>query len=159
MEREDCPAEYIDAWDEILRSRGMDVMPNVFSLLANSPGAMSVVTPVGAHVRYNTKFDDILRELVIMTVAQELGCEYEWKHHYKVAERVGATKEQLQSIGSVKLEAEPDPSGPAVRDARLLTHNEIIDDEKFLIEKKSFGKSNFLKLSIGKKKHIKVKIS
>ena len=38
-------------------------------------------------------------------------------------------------------------------------NNEIIDDEKFLIEKKSFGKSNFLKLSIGKKKHIKVKIS
>ena len=74
VEREDCPEEYLEAWDEILRTRGMDVMPNVFSLLANSPGAMSVVTPVGAHVRYNTDFDNLLRELVILTVAQELNC-------------------------------------------------------------------------------------
>ena len=35
-------------------------------------------------------------------------------------------------------------------------NNEIINDEKFLIQKKSFTKSNFLKLSIGKKKHIKI---
>ena len=45
VEREDCPADYLDAWDEILRTRGFDVMPNVFALLANSPGALSVVTP------------------------------------------------------------------------------------------------------------------
>ena len=37
-------------------------------------------------------------------------------------------------------------------------NNEIIDDEKFLIEKITFGKNNFLKLSIGKKKHIKIKL-
>ncbi|MBI37094.1 MAG: hypothetical protein CL568_05870 [Alphaproteobacteria bacterium] len=148
VEREDCPAEYHDSWDEILRTRGMDVMPNVFSLLANSPGAMSVVTPVGAHVRYNTKFDDILRELVIMTVAQELGCEYEWKHHYKVAERVGATEEQLRSIGSIELETEPEPIGPAVRYARLLTHNEIIDDELVGVLKQSFGPDGFVDLTI-----------
>ena len=38
-------------------------------------------------------------------------------------------------------------------------NNEIVYDEKFLIEKKSFDKSNFLKLSIGKKKHIKIKLT
>jgi len=38
-------------------------------------------------------------------------------------------------------------------------NNEIVYDEKFLIEKKSFDKNNFLKLSIGKKKHIKIKLS
>jgi len=38
-------------------------------------------------------------------------------------------------------------------------NNEIVDDEKFLIEKKSFDKNNFLKLSIGKKKHIKIKLA
>ncbi len=37
-------------------------------------------------------------------------------------------------------------------------NNEIINDEKFSIQKKSFGKNNFLKLSIGKKKHIKIKL-
>ncbi len=148
VEREDCPADYLDAWDEILRTRGFDVMPNVFALLANSPGALSVVTPVGAYVRFETKFDDVVRELVIMTVAQELRCEYEWKHHWRVAERVGATPELLAKIGTPELEAEPAPVGPAVRYARLLTHNETVDDALVETLKESFGADGFVDLSI-----------
>jgi 4-carboxymuconolactone decarboxylase len=148
MEREDCPAEYLDAWDEILRTRGFDVMPHVFALLANSPGAMSVVTPVGAHVRYNTDFDDVLRELVIMTVAQEMRCEYEWKHHWRVAERAGATPERLAKIGTPELEAEASPVGPAVRYARMLTQNETIDDALVDTLKADFGIAGFVDLTI-----------
>ena len=148
MEREDCPADYLSAWDEILRTRGFDVMPNVFSLLANSPGAMSVVTPVGAYVRYDTDFDDVLRELVIMTVAQELHCEYEWKHHWRVAERAGATPELLAKIGTAELEAQAAPVGPAVRYARLLTHNEAVDDDLIATLKESFGTAGFVDLTI-----------
>ncbi len=148
MEREDCPAEYLDAWDEILRTRGFNVMPNVFSLLANSPGAMSVVTPVGAYVRYETAFDDVLREMVIMTVAQELRCEYEWKHHWRVAERAGATREMLEKIGTPDLEAEPAPLGPAIRYARLLTHNKRVDDVLIKTLMDSFGAQGFVDLTI-----------
>jgi len=38
-------------------------------------------------------------------------------------------------------------------------NNEIITDEKFLIQKNSFNKDNSLKLSIGKKKHLKIKLA
>jgi len=38
-------------------------------------------------------------------------------------------------------------------------NNEIIVDEKYLIQKNSFGKNSFLKLSIGKKKHIKINLA
>jgi len=38
-------------------------------------------------------------------------------------------------------------------------NNKIIIDEKFLIQKKSFGNNSFLKLSIGKKKHLKIKLA
>ncbi len=148
VEREDCPAEYLDVWDEILRTRGFDVMPNVFSLLANSPGALAVVTPVGAYVRYETAFDDVLRELVILTVAQELRCEYEWKHHWRVAERAGATPEMLAKIGTSDLEAEPAPVGPAVRYARLLTHNKTVGDALIKTLKESFGTQGFVDLTI-----------
>lgn len=148
VEREDCPEEYLAAWDEILRTRGMDVMPNVFSLLANSPGAMSVVTPVGAHVRYNTDFDNLLRELVILTVAQELNCEYEWKHHWRVAEKAGATDELLKKIGTVEIESEPNSIGIAVRYARMLTNNENIDDNLVETLKESFGVTGFVDLTI-----------
>ena len=37
-------------------------------------------------------------------------------------------------------------------------NNEIIIDEKFLIKRKLFKKDSFFKLSIGKKKHLKVNI-
>ena len=148
MEREDCPVEYLDAWNDILRTRGFDDMPHVFALLANSPGAMAAVTPVGAHVRYETDFDDVLRELVILTVAQEMGCEYEWKHHWRVAERAGASAELLGKIGSPELEAEPAPVGPAVRYARMLTVNEPIDDGLVDTLKEIFGVAGFVDLTI-----------
>jgi len=41
----------------------------------------------------------------------------------------------------------------------IRVNNEIVNDEKFLINRNSFNKNNFLKLSIGKKKHIKIKLS
>ena len=34
-------------------------------------------------------------------------------------------------------------------------NNQIINDDKFLIQRKSFGENSFLKLSIGKKKTLK----
>jgi len=41
----------------------------------------------------------------------------------------------------------------------LRINNEIVNNEKLLVERKSFDKNNFLKLSIGKKKHIKIKLA
>ena len=38
-------------------------------------------------------------------------------------------------------------------------NNKTIIDEKFLIQKKSIGNNSFLKLSIGKKKHLKIKLA
>ena len=37
-------------------------------------------------------------------------------------------------------------------------NSEVINDEKFLIQKNLFDKDSSLKLSIGKKKHIKIKL-
>ncbi len=60
----------------------------------------------------------------------------------------------LSKIESSKSEIRRLIKGKGIR-----INNEIIVDEKFLIEKKSFDKKNFLKLSIGKKKHIKIKLA
>jgi len=38
-------------------------------------------------------------------------------------------------------------------------NNQIINDDKFLIQRKSFGENSFLKLSIGKKKHLKINLT
>lgn len=148
VEREDCPAEYQDDYDEVMRSRGQTTMANVFATLANSPGAMAVVCPVGAYVRYGTDFDNILRELVILTVANELRCKYEWGHHIEVAEKNGASEELLNKIGTKAIEAEPDPVGKTVRYARLVTRNEPVDDELADYLMDHFGKDGFVDLTV-----------
>ena len=42
--------------------------------------------------------------------------------------------------------------------SRELSNNEIINDEKFLINKKLFN-DKYLKLSIGKKRHLKIELN
>lgn len=148
VEREDCPAKHLSDYDEVLRTRGMEVMPNVFALLANSPAAMAAVCPVGAHVRYATKFDDALREYVILTVAQELRCVYEWVHHHVAAAKAGASEELLKKIGTPEIEAEPGEVGLATKYARLLTRNEEITDEMVDALKEAFGTEGFVDLTV-----------
>ena len=148
VEREDCPAEHLSDYDEVLRTRGMETMPHVFALLANSPAALAAVCPVGAHVRYGTDFDDALREYVIMTVAQELRCTYEWVHHYVVAKRVGASDDLLKKIGTPAMESEPGDIGLATRYARMLTRNEEIPDDMVDGLKASFGAKGFVDMTI-----------
>ena len=148
IEREDCPAENLGDYDEVLRTRGMETMPNVFALLANSPAAMAVVCPVGAHLRYATKFDDALREYTILTVAQELRCVYEWVHHIVVARKVGASEDLLKKVGTPAIENEPGDVGLATRYARMLTRNEEITDEMVDALKAAFGLEGFVDLTI-----------
>jgi 4-carboxymuconolactone decarboxylase len=148
VEREDCPADYLDAYDEVLNTRGMEKMPNVFALLANSPGALASVCPVGAHVRYGTDFDDGLREFVILTVAQELRCTYEWVHHHVVAKKIGASEDLLKKIGTPAIEAEPGDLGLATRYARLLTRNEEITDDMVDALKAAFGTEGFVDMTV-----------
>ena len=58
-----------------------------------------------------------------------------------------------------KLESSKSEIRRLIKGKGIRINNEIINDEKFSIQKKSFGKNNFLKLSIGKKKHIKIKLA
>lgn len=148
VEREDCPTEYLSDYDNVLKTRGMDVMPNVFALLANSPGAMAVVCPVGEYVRYKTGFDDALREYVILTVAQELRCSYEWAHHHAMAVKVGASADLLGKIGTPEIEAVPGEVGLATRYARILTRAEETSDEMVEELKETFGNDGFVDLTV-----------
>jgi|GEM_PF-365177 4-carboxymuconolactone decarboxylase len=148
VEREDCPDEYLADYDNVLKTRGMDVMPNVFSLLANSPGAMAAVCPVGEYVRYKTSFDDALREYVILTVAQELRCTYEWAHHHVMAQKVDASADLLGKIGTPEIEAVPGEVGLATRYARILTRAEDVSDDMFAELKETFGTEGFVDLTV-----------
>ena len=57
-----------------------------------------------------------------------------------------------------KLESSKSEIRRLIKNNGIKINNEIIQDEKLIIEKKLFNK-NFLKLSIGKKRHLKIQIN
>ena len=46
-----------------------------------------------------------------------------------------------------------------IKSKGIKINNKTVNDEKFLVKKELFDKDKFLKLSIGKKKHLKIKLS
>lgn len=144
----DVDTEARAVFDHIMESRGVDFLPNVFSSIGNSPGALKAVASIGEHVRFHTDFDDRLRELLILTVAQESRCAYEWTHHVHIAERLGVDQATIASIGSPEAEAQPAPTGPALRYARLVAQNEPVDDATVTVLREAFGDGGFVDLTV-----------
>ena len=144
----DVDADTRAIFEHVMESRGVDFMPNVFSAIGNSAGALQAAASVGEHIRFHTDFDGTLRELLILTVAQESRCAYEWTHHLHIAQRLGIDKATLESIGSDKAEAMSGPTGPALRYARLVAQNEPVDDATVATLRDAFGDQGFVDMTV-----------
>jgi 4-carboxymuconolactone decarboxylase len=147
-ERDDLSPEGQTAWDHVASSRGRDTLPNVFRALANNVGALENAASVGEFIRFQAGLDDTLRELAILTTAQENRCAYEWTAHHRIAVRDGVSPDLLNAIGTAKIEAEPAPLGPAMRYARLVANSQPVDDETADALKESLGIEKFVAFNI-----------
>jgi alkylhydroperoxidase family enzyme len=90
-------------------------VPNVFKTLAHSPATMEAVADLGAHVRFGSSLDPTLRELVILSVASDMRCDYEWTHHWHIATRQQLDVEILRALVDGRGGELPSPLGTAVR--------------------------------------------
>ena len=150
VEREDCPAEYLDAYDEVLPyprhgKKCRMCLPCLPTVPVHCPRfarlAPMCVTAPTLMMRW--------REFVILTVAQELRCTYEWVHHHVVAKKIGALgRDLLKKIGTPEIEAEPGELGLATRYARMLTRNEDIPDGMVDALKAAFGIEGFVDMTV-----------
>ena len=145
---DDVSGETRELYDRVMRSRGMDFMANVFRGLGNSPAALEKVTELGEYARFKTGIDDKLRELLILTAAQETGSAYEWTHHYHIAEKLGIDAETLSGIGGDEIENSPDGIGAAIRFVRLVASNKPIDDETFETARAKFGDQGMVDMAV-----------
>lgn len=147
LDRGRVPAEARAAYEHVAQSRG-GRMANVFKALANSPSALEKVAAVGEFVRYQAGMNDMLRELAILTTAYETRCVYEWTHHWPIARKAGASAELLASIGTAKIEREPDPVGVVVRYAGMVARAEEVDDATVEALKSRLGASGLVDLTV-----------
>jgi AhpD family alkylhydroperoxidase len=101
--------------------------PNVFTTLARHRRLFRAwlrfvarLMPWGTLPRRDT-------ELVILRVAHNCGCAYEWGHHERIAQRAGLSREQ---VGRVT--AGPSASGWTPREVALLRAADELHDERML---------------------------
>ena len=148
IERHQVPEEAREAYDHVAQSRGTGALPNVFKTLANSPALLERVAAIGEFIRYQADLDPVLRELVILTVAHENRCAYEWTHHWAVLKKLDVPERLSSIVGTPALEQEPSPIGPLVRYARRVARSEQIDDELFEELVQLFGNEGMTELTV-----------
>jgi AhpD family alkylhydroperoxidase len=84
-------------YDSVAGARGLGDLPNIFKAMANSPVAMQRVAHLGEYLRFGTRLDPQLVELVTLTVGRESGCAYEEKFHEMIARRMGVDLSRLEA--------------------------------------------------------------
>ena len=90
-------ADQLEIYQNIARPRG-GVVPKVFELFLNSPEFAGKIADVGAHARNVAKVPDDAREIVILTTAREMGCQYEFTHHMPLALEAGVRNLVIEGI-------------------------------------------------------------
>lgn len=79
----ELPSDMGHVFEAILESRGSVSGP--FSILLNSPEMAGHVARLGAYIRFESTLPSSDRELVILTTARELDCDYIWATHEPLA--------------------------------------------------------------------------
>jgi 4-carboxymuconolactone decarboxylase len=141
--REELSGEDAAVYDHILHTRKLGFMPNLFGMMAHSPGALAAVAAVGEHVRFRSALAPELVEAVICHVAQIVGNRYEWCHHlHKLPEALRSR------VGTPAAEAEPAPTGPALRYARLLAEGNEADEALVAELREALGAAGLVDLTV-----------
>ncbi|MCU1361259.1 MAG: carboxymuconolactone decarboxylase family protein [Ilumatobacteraceae bacterium] len=115
----DLTAADVTRYERVAATRGS--VPNVFKTLAHSAATMEVVADLGSHLRFQSGLDGPLREAVVLAIARDTMCEYEWSHHWHLADRNGVSAQLLHALSQGVAGRFPAPLGTAVRVARALT--------------------------------------
>jgi alkylhydroperoxidase family enzyme len=96
---------------------------NLFRMIAHAPTVLRPWVDLGGALLTRLEVDPVLRELVILQVAQSTGSEYERTHHEGVAEGVGAGSDQIELLARTPAER----SASAMEDAFTPVQRAAVD--------------------------------
>jgi 4-carboxymuconolactone decarboxylase len=71
-----------------------------FVPLLRSPEMMTRLQLVGEYVRFGSRLDDDLVELVILMVARQWDQQFEWGHHHPIALEKGLSPQVIEAVAS-----------------------------------------------------------
>ena len=97
LAKEDLPLDKQELYDEIASHRGHVARP--FAALLNSPEAAARVAILGDQLRYvSATISPDAREIITLTTARILECQYIWTHHCGAAKEAGVRDEVIDAI-------------------------------------------------------------
>jgi 4-carboxymuconolactone decarboxylase len=95
--KEDLPQDKHGLYEQMAARRGHVASP--FAALLNSPEVASRVALVGEQLRYvSPSIAPEVREIITLTTAKALKCQYIWTHHCPSAKEVGVRDEVVEAI-------------------------------------------------------------
>ena len=97
LTREDLTPDKQELYDQIATYREHVARP--FAALLNSPDVASGVAMLGEQLQYvaPTISPDV-REIITLTTASTLKCQYVWTHHCNSAKQAGVREEVVEAI-------------------------------------------------------------
>lgn len=96
----------------------------IFQVLLNHPALAGRLNDLLASMLWHGKLDSRLRELAIMRIGWLTACEYEWTQHWRVAQGLGVSADDL--LGVRDWQSHPG-FGPAER-AVLAATDDVVHD-------------------------------
>lgn len=150
INRDDLSSEHQAIADRMASGRGgSGTLGGVFRALLNSPQAADRVSEVGIFVRFHSSIPDALRELLIITTAREIGCQYEFAAHARIAKDVGVSENVIEAVrnGSAPTGLEGDDA-IAVTYAQELLRNHRISDDTFAAMKSRFNNETLTDITV-----------
>ncbi len=123
IDPENASDELSAVFAEIAAARGGGV-GNVFRAMGTNPATLQGVGAVGAHFRRSTVLTPEIKELLVLAVAHQRRCDYEWAHHRRAAAQLGFTAEDIAG----HLEDSADPLiGATVQVARAIATGAVVE--------------------------------
>jgi alkylhydroperoxidase family enzyme len=71
---------------------------NIYKAMANSPKGLAAFGTLASHIRFDSRLDQRLSELAILTVGYVTRQPYEWSHHVEIARRFGVKDEDIRAL-------------------------------------------------------------
>lgn len=139
--------ESMAAYERAIAARGGDPN-NLFRAMAPSPSALEHVAALGEFVRFGSSLAPALREVVILCVADEAECRYEWVHHRRIAREVHVPEPVLTEVMRRTDAAQLGRFAPAARLARAMTRGAAVDVETLATLTQDLGAKGLVDLMV-----------
>ena len=112
----------------------------IFQVLLNHPKLASGLNDLLARMLWQGELDTRLRELAIMRIAWLTACEYEWSQHWRVAQGLGVSADDLAGVRhwqSYKAFGQAEQAVLAATDD--VVRDGTVSEESWVACKKEFG--------------------